>query len=530
MIKVCIFDLDGTLARTQASIARPVNMTLEHYGLQPQPVEAFNYFAGDGIKNALKRALIAAGDKEASHLEEGLPMCRAWMQEDPCYLVEPYDHMVWALKQLKKNGIQIAVFSNKPHASAISVVETIFGKGTFDYIQGQTDRIPIKPDPSGVFEILERFGADKRECLYFGDTNTDMKTGKNAGVKTVGVTWGFRPRAELEENEADIIIDSAREIPALAGIDTCDVVCIGMAIMDSMIKGFEPEPIDSGYRAASGSLNVGGDAVNEAIAAAKIGLKTGIMCNLGRDYAGNIISSELGSNGVSTKYVIRSDEHPTPVTTIFVQEDGNRRSITNRAHSYNFHPEQYKEQFTSTRAIIMGSLFRAPFNDPDVIHDVLTAATENDILVFADTKLPNFRKLTLKDISDVLPLIDYITPNLSEAEYYSGKTEVSEMADVFLEAGVRNVIIKMGEEGCYFKNKDGGFKVPAFRIEAVDATGAGDNFIAGFVSEILRGSKPEDALRFANACGAVCSTEVGAGTALKSRSQVEEFLKSHTTD
>ena len=79
MIKVCIFDLDGTLARTQESIARPVNMTLAYYGLPEQPVEAFNYFAGDGIKNALRRALIAAGDEDPSHLEEGLPMCRAYI-------------------------------------------------------------------------------------------------------------------------------------------------------------------------------------------------------------------------------------------------------------------------------------------------------------------------------------------------------------------------------------------------------------------------------------------------------------------
>ena len=216
MIKICIFDLDGTLARTQESIARPVNMTLAYFGLPAQPVDAFNYFAGDGIRNALKRALIASGDAEAEHLDEGLPMCRKWMEEDPCYHVEPYDHMVWALGELKKNGILTAVFSNKPHESAVKVIETIFGKECFSYIQGQTDSIPIKPDPTGVYEILDKFGISRGECLYFGDTNTDMLTAHNAGVTAVGVTWGFRGRSELEEYEADIIIDSAEEIPGLA--------------------------------------------------------------------------------------------------------------------------------------------------------------------------------------------------------------------------------------------------------------------------------------------------------------------------
>lgn len=215
MIKACIFDLDGTLTRTQESIARPINMTLKYYGLPEQPVEDYNYFAGDGIKNALERALKAAGDTEAAHLEEGLPMCRKWMNEDPLYHVEPYPHVIESIHALKDKGIKIAVFSNKPHESAVNVVETIFGKGLFDHVQGQTDRIPIKPDPAGVYEILKEFGVKKEECLYFGDTNTDMMTGHNAGLYTVGVTWGFRPRAELEEYKADCIIDSAADIPGL---------------------------------------------------------------------------------------------------------------------------------------------------------------------------------------------------------------------------------------------------------------------------------------------------------------------------
>ena len=101
------------------------------------------------------------------------------------------------------------------------------------------------------------------------------------------------------------------------------------------------------------------------------------------------------------------------------------------------------------------------------------------------------------------------------------------MADVFLEAGVKSVIIKLGENGCFFKDQTRRIVFPAHRIAAVDATGAGDNFIAGYASEILRGSSPEDALRFANACGAVCTTAVGASTALKDREQIREFLSTH---
>ena len=155
-----------------------------------------------------------------------------------------------------------------------------------------------------------------------------------------------------------------------------DIICIGMALVDSIIRGFDPEPVSaSGYRAESGSLNVGGEAVNEAMAAAKLGMKTGILCSLGEDEAGELVLGALRRCGVDTGLIVRSGERPTPVSTMFVRGDGTRKSVTNRAHSLNFHPEQYAEQFADARALILGSLFRAPFDDPEIIHAVLTAAT-----------------------------------------------------------------------------------------------------------------------------------------------------------
>ena len=305
-----------------------------------------------------------------------------------------------------------------------------------------------------------------------------------------------------------------------------DLICIGVALVDSIIRGFDPAPISaSGYRAESGSLNVGGEAVNEAMAAAKLGLRTAILCSLGRDAAGDLVAEALRRSGVQLDRIIRSEERQTPVTTMFVREDGSRQSITNSAHRHNFHPERYTGRFTDARALMLGSLFRAPFDDPEIIHSVLCAAKDAGQLVFADTKLPNFRFLTLDDLRASLPLIDYITPNEDEARYYSGKEQPEEMADVFLGCGIRNVVIKLGGRGCFFKNAEESLFLPPCDIRAVDATGAGDNFAAGFASEILRGASHAEALRFANACGAICTTAVGAATALKSREQVLRFLE-----
>ena len=259
-----------------------------------------------------------------------------------------------------------------------------------------------------------------------------------------------------------------------------DVICVGMALVDSIIKGFDPKPVSaSGYRAESASLNVGGEAVNEAMAASRLGLKTGILCSLGKDAAGDMVAAALESCGVDTGMILRSAERATPVTTMFVSDDGTRKSITNGAHRHNFHPEQATGRFTDARALILGSLFRAPFDDPEIVYDVLLAAKENGQIVFADTKLPNFNFLKLEDLCRSALMIDYITPNEDEARYYTDETEPEKMADVFLQWGVKNVVIKLGGKGCYFQNAAESFLLPAYPIHAVDATGAGDNFVAG---------------------------------------------------
>ncbi|MBQ1423669.1 MAG: carbohydrate kinase family protein, partial [Lachnospiraceae bacterium] len=114
---------------------------------------------------------------------------------------------------------------------------------------------------------------------------------------------------------------------------TFDLLCIGTALVDSIIRGFDPEPVSaSGFRAASGTLSVGGESVNAAMAAAKLGVRTGILCSLGKDTAGDMVLNALDKAGVDTSHVIRDEEQATPVTTMFVNADGTRKSITNAAH------------------------------------------------------------------------------------------------------------------------------------------------------------------------------------------------------
>ena len=215
MYKCCIFDLDGTLLDTVEAIAYTCNKTLAVFGLGPIETEHYKVLVGDGAGKLIERALIECGNPELTLYEEALALYQENFAIHSMYQVHPYDGIVELLARLKEMGMKIAVLSNKPHPRTIENIETFFGKGYFDHIQGEQAHVKRKPDPSGVYQVLASLGMEKADCLYIGDTNTDMMTGHNAGVTTVGVTWGFRPRTELEEYKADIIIDSAREIPGL---------------------------------------------------------------------------------------------------------------------------------------------------------------------------------------------------------------------------------------------------------------------------------------------------------------------------
>ncbi len=211
MIKACIFDMDGTVVNTINSIAYFANTALNSAGLASIDTAEYNYLVGNGAKTLIERALNKV-DADNSLFEKVYTKYTTDYNNDFLYLTEPYEGILDMLKAIKDKGIKTTILSNKPHITAVKVSNALFGDELIDICYGARDGIALKPDPAGVYDILNELGISKDECIYIGDTSTDMKTGKSAGLYTVGVLWGFRKRDELEDNGADTIIAHPSEL------------------------------------------------------------------------------------------------------------------------------------------------------------------------------------------------------------------------------------------------------------------------------------------------------------------------------
>lgn len=217
MYRLCLFDLDGTLLNTIHALTFTTNETLKAFGLSTIVPEQTKRMVGDGYKKQMERALIACGDEKLTHYEEALSLYMENFERYCMREVVAYDGIPHLLDYLKKSGLKIAVYSNKPHHQAVENIETIFGKGYFDCVRGEQPGTPKKPAPDGAWLICRELGIEPKDCLYLGDTNTDMKTGMAAGMDTVGVTWGFREREELMEFHPRYIVDRPDQVETIIG-------------------------------------------------------------------------------------------------------------------------------------------------------------------------------------------------------------------------------------------------------------------------------------------------------------------------
>ena len=210
MYKNVVFDLDGTLLNTIDDLADAGNWVCRRHGWPVHTVEEYKYFVGNGMARLAER--FAPPEQRtpegvAAILEEFMPYYNAHKEDKTA----PYPGMGELLGRLKGAGVRLSVLTNKAHSLAPEIIEGYF-PGVFDFVQGAVDGAPTKPDPTLLHRLMGEMGATAADTLFVGDSSVDIRTAKNGGLISCGVLWGFRTRAELEEEGADFIVDAA---PAL---------------------------------------------------------------------------------------------------------------------------------------------------------------------------------------------------------------------------------------------------------------------------------------------------------------------------
>lgn len=206
-----VFDLDGTLLDTIGDLAVACNAVLAQRGLPQHTYEEYRHFVGNGIMRLVERALPE---------ELRTPQCVAGVRADFVkYYTEhidlhtrPYDGIWELLRALRRQGVRLAVASNKFQAGTEKLIRIFFPDIPFAAVLGQRPGVPLKPDPAVVEELLSLTGTPRERVLFVGDSGVDMLTAAAAGIASAGVTWGFRTRAELLESGARHILDRPLEI------------------------------------------------------------------------------------------------------------------------------------------------------------------------------------------------------------------------------------------------------------------------------------------------------------------------------
>jgi sugar/nucleoside kinase (ribokinase family) len=306
-----------------------------------------------------------------------------------------------------------------------------------------------------------------------------------------------------------------------------EVTCLGIIVADVIAKTVNSLPQEGKLDLIEQlELHLGGCASNTAVDLQKIGIETAVIGKVGNDGFGTFVINEMKRNGVNVKGVVESNGSATSASVVSINSDGERSFLHHLGANAEFSNSDIDFSIIDNSKIlfIAGSLLMPSF-DGDPAAAVLKKTKDSGIVTVMDTAWDSTGKWMQK-IKPCLPFIDYFIPSFEEAAMISGKNNPVDIADLFISEGVKTAVIKMGSKGCYIKNCTGEqYFIEAFKnIKAIDTTGAGDAFVAGFITGIAKGWDLKTCGTFANAAGACCVMSIGATSGIKKLDEIHTFI------
>jgi len=310
-------------------------------------------------------------------------------------------------------------------------------------------------------------------------------------------------------------------------MESVDVICIGNASVDVPLRYVNEDIFTTdSYSLESIKLMVGGSAMNVSTILTNLGKTVKLIAMLGNDLLGDFVIKHCLNIGIDVSHIIRNKEVDTPLNIGLVRPDGERTFIVGR-NSSTFHfssSDIDTEGIKNAKLLHFASIFIMPHFEEKGLSNIFSKAKDNGIIVCADM-MKSRQGERLNAIVNSLVHVDYFFSNYDEASFLTGLSKKEEIAYKLMECGIKNVIIKCGEKGCYIKNGEFETECPTFVNKNVaDTIGAGDNFAAGFITGILDGLSFIDCARFANATASISVGSAGAVSGVKNKQQVINLI------
>jgi sugar/nucleoside kinase (ribokinase family) len=302
-----------------------------------------------------------------------------------------------------------------------------------------------------------------------------------------------------------------------------DITVIGAAIID-VLAGPVPENLfeKNTHPVENIALSFGGNALNEAAVLARAGINVNLVSLFGKDDAGARVLDFCKENGIETDTVVFDPEIATGVNIVLIDEKGERRFLTNPKGSLRkLSKEHVLSQLSKTADIVCFSgMFASPLLDTASMEEIFRTVKEKDNAVLAVDMTNPKNGESIDDLADLWKYADYFFPNESELQALKGK-DLSSSIEKLLEYGVKNVVLKKGAKGCTIYSKEKTVDIPAYPVEkAVDTTGAGDTFAAGFLSGLKQGYSKEECAMLGAAAASCCVEKTGATDGVKDWKEV----------